>query len=172
MLLYRRIRFGYSFRRIPLTQGKFATVDTDDYSHLAEYKWRICTGKNTLYAERSVHSPSGRYSRVLMHRRILNIPRGFVIDHINRNGLDNRRANLRPATVAQNAWNCRRRKNRTGYKGVWYVKDKGLFRAAIVCNRKRIHLGYFKKKVEAARAYDEAAKKYHKDFAVLNFKNV
>jgi len=109
---------------------------------------------------------SNHYLRVTGHeRRVTN----FVIDHINRNGLDNRRANLRPATVAQNAWNSRRRKNRSGYKGVWFARDKGKFHAAIWHNNKREYLGYFDSPISAAKAYDLAAKKYHKEFAVLNF---
>ena len=190
VLFYRRLRFGYPFRKIPLTQGRYAIVDPDDYPRLAKYKWRICKGKNTLYAERSIRLPSGRYSRILMHRQILenlhviskthdskliahNSHRrtgdGIVIDHINRRGLDNRRANLRLATVAQNAWNSKKRNSRSGYKGVWYARDKCLWRAAIVCNRRRIHLGYFRDKHAAARAYDKAARTHFGEYAVLNF---
>jgi hypothetical protein len=169
VLLYRRCRHGYAFRRIPLTQGKFAVVDPDDYQHLAKYRWRICTGKNTLYAERSVRLTSGKYSRILMHRQIFSVPEGFVIDHINRNGLDNRKANLRLATVAQNAQNAGKRKNRSGYKGVWFAKEKRKWRAAIWKNNKRIYLGYFNSPLEAALTYDHAAKLYHGQFASLNF---
>jgi len=194
VLLYRRLRFGYAFRRIPLTQGKFAIVDPEDYSRLAKYKWRICRtkGKNVTYAERSIRLPNGKYSRILMHRQVLensllasstknptlkthnchrHIGDGTVIDHINGSGLDNRRANLRLATIAQNAWNAKKRNPLSGYKGVWFVSDKGLWRAAIVCNRRRIHLGYFRDKCAAARAYDIAARKYHGVFANLNFKS-
>lgn len=171
VLTFRRLRFGYPFRRIRLTQGKFAIVDPDDYPRLSKHKWRICRtkGKNVLYAERSIRLPNGKYSRLLMHRQIIHVPEGYVIDHINGNGLDNRKANLRPATVAQNAWNSKKRNPRSGYKGVCFDKDKGLWRAAIVCNRKRIHLGYFKNRTDAAKAYDKAAKKYHGRFASLNF---
>ncbi len=187
VLFYRRLRYGYPFRRLPLTKGKFAIVDPSDFPHLNKYNWRVCNGRNTFYAERSVRSPFGRYSRILMHRHIFenlstthNAERrtqnchrlygdGLVIDHINRNGLDNRRANLRFATIAQNAWNSRMRKNRSGYKGVWFAKDKDKFRAAIWHNNKRIYLGYFNSPITAARAYDAAAKKYHGNFAVLNF---
>jgi len=106
-----------------------------------------------------------------MHRQLIQPPDGYVIDHINGEGLDNRRANLRFATVAQNAWNSKKRNPRSGYKGVCFDKQKHLWRAAIVCHRKRIHLGYFKNKIHAARAYDFAAKKYHKEFASLNFES-
>jgi hypothetical protein len=182
VLWYRRLRFGYTFRKIPLTQARFAIVDPADYQHLAKFKWRLCKtkGKNVLYAERSIRLPDGKYSRILMHRQIIKdkltairstLSANLVIDHINGNGLDNRRANLRLATVAQNAWNSKRRSPRSGYKGVWLDKDKRLWRAAIVCNRKRIHLGYFKTKTAAAQAYDAAAKKFHGQFANLNFPN-
>jgi hypothetical protein len=188
VLLYRRARYGYAFRRIPLTQGRFAIVDPADFPHLNRHKWRLCRtkGKNTLYAERSVRLPGGGYSRILMYREILSLSKGknhelitksyhrylsggYVIDHINGNGLDNRRANLRLATVAQNAWNSKKRNPRSGYKGVWFAADKGLWRAAIVCHGRRIHLGYFKDKIAAAKAYDAAALKYYKDFARPNF---
>jgi hypothetical protein len=171
VLLYRRLRYGYAFRKIPLTQGRFAIVDPQDYPRLSRYKWRLCRtkGKNVLYAERSIRQPGGRYSRLLMHRQLIKIPEGFVIDHINGNGLDNRRANLRLATVAQNAWNSRKRNPRSGYKGVCFASDKGLWRAAIVCHGRRIHLGYFKDKITAAKAYDSAAKKYYGEFAKPNF---
>lgn len=179
VLLWRRLRFGYAFRRIPLTQGYFAIVDPQDYQRLSRYKWRLCRtkGKNVLYAERSIRLPGGKYSRLLMHRQVLSSPKGrligalegYIIDHINGCGLDNRRANLRLATVAQNAWNSKKRNSRSGYKGVWFAADKGLWRAAIVCHGRRIHLGYFRDKIDAARAYDDAAIKYYKEFARLNF---
>ncbi len=171
VLWYRRLRFGYSYRRIPLTQGKYAIVDPDDYRSLSKYKWRISKtkGKNVTYAERSIRRPNGKYSRILMHRQLIDVPDGYVIDHINGCGLDNRRANLRLATVAQNAWNTKKRNPRSGYKGVCFASDKGRWRASIVCNKKRIHLGYFRDKRQAARAYDKAAGKYHGRFAKTNF---
>ena len=209
-LLYRRIRYGYAFRRIKLTQGYFALIDPADYPALSRYNWRLCRtkGKNTLYAERSIRLPNGKYSRILMHRQILenmlsvsstknskhktqnchrlmhrqilgheprvtsDEPRTTVIDHINRNGLDNRRANLRLATVAQNAWNSKKRRSCSGYKGVCYDKAKRRWRAAIVHHGRRIHLGYFKDKIPAAKAYDDAAKKYFGQFARTNFNHL
>lgn len=171
VLLYRRLRHGYAFRRIPLTQGQFAIVDPADYETLSTHKWRLCKtkGKNVLYAERTIRRSNGRYSRLLMHRQLIQPPRGCVIDHVNGCGLDNRRANLRLATVAQNAWNTANRGGGSGYKGVWLAKDKGLWRASIVCHGERKHLGYFREKHDAAKAYDRAAQEYHGEFAVLNF---
>ncbi|MHC4867843.1 MAG: HNH endonuclease [Planctomycetota bacterium] len=78
-----------------------------------------------------------------MHRQLITPPPAYCIDHINRNGLDNRRANLRLATPSQNAANSKPRNPRSGYKGVWFDKRKRKFRAAIWHNNKRIHLGYF-----------------------------
>jgi hypothetical protein len=171
LLTWRRLRYGYAFRRIPLTQGRFAIVDPQDYPRLSKYKWRLCRtkGKNVLYAERSIRLPGGKYSRILMHRQLIEVPEGYIIDHINGCGLDNRRANLRLATVAQNAWNSKKRNPRSGYKGVCFAKGKGLWRAAIVFHGGRKHLGYFTDKIDAAKAYDDAAKKYYKEFARLNF---
>jgi hypothetical protein len=81
-LTYRRLRFGYPFRKIPLTQGKFAIVDPVDYAHLAKYKWRLCRtkGKNVTYAERSIRLPNGKYSRILMHREVLSLSKGQVLN--------------------------------------------------------------------------------------------
>ncbi len=171
VLLYRRMRYGYAFRRIPLTQGRFAIVDPADYQSLSRYKWRLCKtkGKNVLYAERTTRRADGKYSRILMHRQLIRPPKGCVIDHVSGSGLDNRRANLRLATVAQNAWNAGGRGARSGYKGVWLAKDKGLWRASIVCCGERKHLGYFRDKRDAAKAYDRAAREYHGEFAVPNF---
>ncbi len=92
----------------------------------------------------------------MMHAVILRPPPGRVADHINHNGLDNRRANLRIATLAQNARNCRQNKKgkSSKYRGVWHNKQNKKWRATIVFNRKRRQIGYFKKETDAAKAYD------------------
>jgi DUF971 family protein len=98
-------------------------------------------------------------------------PEGLLIDHRNHNGLDNRLTNLRPATPAQNIQNARKQKPRTTskYKGVDFVKPTGKYRARIAVDGQRLFLGSFANQLDAARAYDEAAKKYFGIFACLNF---
>jgi hypothetical protein len=168
VLLYRRLRYGYSFCRIPLTQGKFAIVDPDDYFWLSKRKWYAVKGALTFYAVGTVFK-EGKGHRLHMHRDVLNVAEGMVVDHINHNGLDNRKANLRPATAAQNAWSAARRRGPSGYKGVSFDKKRRLWRASIAYCGKREFLGHFSDKREAAKAYDRAAIKYHGQFASLNF---
>ena len=106
-----------------------------------------------------------------MHREIMNAPEGLVVDHINRNGLDNRKVNLRLATAMQNVWNSKRNVNTDSskYKGVSWDKNKHKWRASIGIDRKTKHLGYFEDEKMAAKAYDKAAKEHRGEFAVLNF---
>ena len=106
----------------------------------------------------------------MMHRQIMNAPKGIVVDHINRNGLDNRKANLRFATVSQNNWNSRKGFNcgSSKYKGVSWSKDKKKWAVWLSVNKKNKQFGYFDDEKEAARVYNEVAKKHRGEFAVLN----
>ncbi len=170
VLFYRKIRYGCSFRKILLTQGKYAIVDADDYQRLSKYKWRICgDGRWTHYATRGIKR-GGKWRNIRMHREIIKVPEGMVIDHINGNGLDNRKVNLRAATIAENGWNSRKRKSKSKYRGVWWQKQLKKWRVEIWFNGNRKHIGYFENVREAAKAYDRAARKYHGQFAALNFK--
>lgn len=98
-------------REIPLTQGKVALIDDEDYEELSQYKWTAHhRAKNTWYAVRYVGKRvDGKRVgvHIQMHRVITNCPDGLVVDHINHNGLDNRKENLRTVTAAVNAGNRR-----------------------------------------------------------------
>lgn len=107
-----------------------------------------------------------------MHRMIMNASKGFVVDHINHNGLDNRKANLRLVTNAQNSYNrpCFKKKGSPSqYKGVYWSKRDNKWQVQISCKGKVKTIGQFKDEIQAAKAYDKAAKKYHGEFAYLNF---
>ena len=173
-LAYRRLRYGYPFRRIPLTRGKYAIVDPQDYTRLSRHKWHAVKHKaaRTWYAKRTrPRSADKSCFAHLMHRCIIKVPPGMVIDHINHNGLDNRRANLRIATHAQNRRNTRKCRPKTAskYKGVTWNTTLNKWRAQITINGKRLSLGCFQDEIQAAKAYDKAAQKLHGEFAALNF---
>jgi len=170
-LLYRRLRFGYPFRKIPLTKGKYAIVDPQDYDRLSQYNWHAVIAPNTCYAARSQTCKiTGQSIKIPMHRSIITIPENMLCDHINHNGLDNRSANLRPATAAQNSWNRKKQSKPTTskYKGV-HKTISNTWSAKITVLGKRIHLGTFKTEPAAARAYDSAAKTHFGPFAYTNF---
>ena len=170
-LWYRRVRYGYAFRRIPLTQGRYAIVDPDDYQRLNEHKWHAKKFRNTYYVARSKRIGTKKWIPVQMHREIINPPDHLYVDHINRNGLDNRKANLRLATCAQNVINraiIKRENSPSKYKGVTWHKHAKKWHAQICYAGKHKTVGYFKDELEAAKAYDKAAKEYHGEFAVLN----
>lgn len=170
ILLYRRVKYGYSYRRISLGEGKYALVDQQDYYRLNYYNWTTKGSGERCYAVR-LECDSKRMRFVSMHREIMGRPKGLQVDHRNRKRLDNRRENLRTATNSQNQYNKNKTKSKTSsiYKGVTYIKRTGKWRAQIMVNRKNIALGEYDEEIEAAKAYDEGAKLYHKDFARLNF---
>ena len=101
----------------------------------------------------------------------MNFPEGFFVDHINNDSLDNRRANLRLATAVQNACNRKKISSETSSKhiGIYFEKRTGRWTAKIRANGKRLWLGRFTSEIDAAKAYDAAAQKYHGEFAQLNF---
>jgi len=172
-LCYRKLRYGYTFRKIALTQGKYAIVDVEDYEKLAKYKWYAAKSDRRFYGQRKVVLKNGKCGTytIRMQRLILKPQQGKIIDHINHNGLDNRKANLRFVTPLQNSWNARKRLGNytSKYKGVYFHKRDRRWHTKIRCKGREIFLGYFKDEKTAARAYDEKAKELFGLYAVLNF---
>jgi hypothetical protein len=160
-------------KKIPLTQGEFAIVDDADFDWLNQWKWCLVKGAKTFYANRGV-GPAKNRRLVLMHRQILGLSRhdGKCSDHINHNGLDNRRNNLRVCSRQQNNRNRKpypNELNTSKYKGVCWEKRRNKWRVSINISRKQIHVGAFNDEITAAKKYDIAAKKFFGEFAVLNF---
>lgn len=157
-----------SSKRIELSQGKFAIVDSSDYERVNKFKWYYAAG----YARRNIRLPNGKRKIVFMHRELMQTPEGFETDHINGNGLDNRRSNLRIVTKHENQRNAKARKGTSQYKGVTFYKSKrhkhGYWVARIQVDGKVKRLGYFKTEIEAAKAYNLAAMQYYGEYAKLN----
>ena len=159
-------------KKIPLTHGKVALVDAEDYNWLSQFKWRTQkSGKrpDAFYAVRSM-TIKKRRTTIQMHRQIIKPPPGLEIDHKNNNGLDNRRCNLRFCTRSQNMANSRgHTRRRSSFKGVSFHTQFRKWRAIITKNKKNLHLGFFKSQVRAAMAYDDKAKELFGQFANPNF---
>ncbi len=170
VMLYRKYKYGYYFRRIYLGEGEWTILDQQDYCRLGHFKWYVYGHRGKFYAARSFRVSKRKFKPLSLHREIMNAPKRRIVDHENGDSLDNRRANLRLATKSQNVWNCRKRKNTSSrFIGVHFDKRKGHWAARMEHHGKRIWLGYFDSEIEAARARDRAAKKHYGEFARLNF---
>jgi hypothetical protein len=157
-------------KRISLTRGKFAIVDDEDYEWLSQWKWCYTKtrGTSTGYAMRSI-TRNGKSKAILMHRFILSAPSHLQVDHADGNGLNNRRSNIRLATVSQQMANRNRPKNSRPFRGVRWVEEKKKWRAEITADGKVRHIGYFDDPILAALAYDKKAVKHFGEFARPNF---
>jgi hypothetical protein len=155
-------------KEIPLNKGYVALVDDSDYEELSKRRWFVHGPSDNNYAVTTTGT-GGKH--VYMHRLLLPCDDpGLQPDHINGNRLDNRRSNLRLATRSQN--NINRgpgRNSTTGIKGVHFCRARKRWRAAIKCNRKFHHIGYFSDPMLAAMAYDKAAREMFGEFAWTNF---
>jgi hypothetical protein len=158
---------------IPLTRGKTAIVDAEDYEWLSKWKWYASNmGDGYWYAHRQFRDPAKKNRRgrskqtlVIMHREITGAPVGQDVDHVNHNGLDNRKANLRFCAHCQNLWNQRSKKR--GYKGVYQQGRRWV--VGLSYKGEKIRLGSFANEMTAALHYDRLAKLLFGEFACLNF---
>lgn len=160
-------------KEIPLTKGYTAIVDDEDYERFGGFKWCASKGvaDRTYYAVRATTGPHPTRKTIRLHRAILGAPAGTQVDHVNRDGLDNRRANLRLATRSQNRANSEKRIDglASRFKGVCWERSRGRWMARIGVDGRKRHLGYFDDEEQAARAYDRAARAQWGEFARPNF---
>lgn len=158
---------------IPLSQGQVAMVDAEDFVHLNQWKWHAQKGEHRqscgYYAVRNRITKTGKKRVLFMHVFLMGNPKGKKVDHWNGDSLDNRKDNLRICSQQQNSFNSKKPKSNTsGFKGVHWHKKAGAWESYVCFNYKKIYLGLFDDKVEAARAYNLAAKKHFGSFAKLN----
>lgn len=170
-------------KQIPLTQGKFALVDDEDYEFLMQWKWLVHNELHKKYRGTKIDKFYGAraqwdkitksYKTIRMHRLIMDCPKGMQVDHIDGNGLNNTRNNLRICTAAQNGMNRRKfvvPTNRSKFKGTTFDKGRrrNPWKARIKVNGKDLYLGCFASEIDAAKAYNVAAIKHYGEYANLN----
>lgn len=148
--------------QVAVGHGLVATIDEADAALVGRYRWHVIPGKKTAYAATCINGKT-----VYMHRLLLGFPR-LSVDHVNGDGLDNRRGNLREATVSQQGQNSRPKGGRSRFKGIYFHKASGLWAAMIeLPGRKRL-ARYAKEEVAAARLYNELAREHFGEYAKLN----
>lgn len=159
---------------VTLTKGHVAIVDADDAPLVAGSKWQVTMGNGSNakhYAKTDGSKKTGPRRTIRMHRLIANPPHNMVVDHINGNTLDNRRANLRVCTQSENLMNKSSppKDNTSGYVGVWKDKRRNAWIAETRINGRKIHIGQFSDKETAARERDRVVAEYYGPIAYLNF---
>ena len=141
-------------KEIPLTQGKSTLVDDEDFKNLSKFKWHANKRGNTHYAERmsARDKISHKRTSISMHAVIVGTPKGMDTDHINGNGLDNRKENLRIVTVRENQQNQHTHKS-SMYPGVYWYNQTRKWKTQINSNGRRVSLGYYPNEEMAGLVY-------------------
>jgi len=154
---------------LKLTKGFVSKVDESDFARITQFKWQSQkTSGDDVYAGASIKDESGKWRRVLLHRFVMNAPRGMVIDHINGDKLDNRKSNLRICNQVVNRLNSKG-SGKSKYKGVSLRNRASPWMASIkLPDGEYKNLGSYKNEIDAARAYNEYAKKIYGDLVLLN----
>ena len=156
-------------RGVKISKGKVALVDNEDFTLVSQFKWSAVKKGRSWYAMRWYQKSDGGYTTQEMHRLLLCPQKGLIVDHINGDGLDNRRKNLRTVSWVQNLWNRKKADNKSSrYLGVTRLKKRNRWVAVIRHDGRYEHIGLFKNEKDAARAWNEKAKLYRGDFAKLN----
>lgn len=156
-------------KQIFLIRNKYTLVDDEDFEQLNRWKWSYAVIRGKEYVTRQIGKRGIRLQTLKIHSMILGKKNGFEIDHIDGNGLNNQKSNLRFVTHQQNGFNLKIGKhNKSGFKGVYWHKQNQKWCASIGFNYKQYFLGLFKFKKDAAIAYNIAASKYFGEFAKLN----
>lgn len=155
-----------NMKLIPLTKGKFAKVDDEDFDLVNKYKWHLSSNGYAKYAKK-LDEPVGKKTRkiISMHRLILGQDDPMWIDHINHDKTDNRRSNLRRCSAAQNIRNSSTKRFSSAFKGAYKMEGSDRYFSRISFYGKKIYLGTFGTMTEAAQAYDAAAEHLFGDFA-------
>lgn len=159
-------------KQIPLTRGMHALVDAEDFDKVNQFEWFASPNGRTFYAMRHPYdSKTGKQSTEIMHRLILGARPGQAIDHLDGDGLNNQKKNLRFASPGQNGANRKKNSGHTysTFKGVTWHKRKKKWMASLKVAGKSLFLGYWEVPEDAARAYDIAAKQHFSDYARTNF---
>lgn len=156
-------------RKIPLRPGVVAIVDEEDFERINAHKWCLLFSEGKGYATRKSPAVNGNRKTIRMHREVLKAPDGVIVDHINGDGLDNRKTNLRLCDLSQNGANRRHhRKALSGYKGVSWNKAAETWHVMVRYKGQLIPLGTYGDLKEAIAVYNRAVTDLHGEFAALN----
>lgn len=162
-----KIRVVGAVAYIALKGGEVTIFDAADVDIVAQYRWHASREDHTSYAATNVRKPGGQFTRLKLHRLLLDPPPGMHVDHKNANGLDNRRENISVVTPTANSQ--RLQTNTSGFVGVRLRKGCSKWLAQIKISGRTRHLGYFTDPLAAAKTYDAAVLRYHPPGSLLNF---